>query len=65
MASIITLWIRERPTLWKTFPITMVPRPTGVLRALFMKPNRRSKTTDIPLKADVNSTIEANCPQAR
>ena len=65
MPRTIADWMRERATLCKTLAETTVPRPTGVLSALLRKPNLRSKTTDMPLNADVNRMMKANIPHAR
>jgi len=56
---------RDRPTLCRTLAVTIVPRPTGVLRALLKKPKRRSKTTDIPAKAELKRMTDASIPHAR
>ncbi len=58
-------WMSDLPTLWKILPITIVPRLTGVLSALFMKPNLLSQTTDIPLNAELNSTMKTSIPHTR
>jgi hypothetical protein len=42
----------------------MTERETGVLRTLFMKPKRRSKTTEMPTNADVNTVVNATMPIA-
>ncbi len=52
-------------TLWSILPITIAPRLTGVLSALFMKPNLRSQTTDIPLNAELKSTMKTSIPHTR
>ena len=62
MARTIDAWMSDLTPLWRTLPMTIIPRLTGVLSALFKKPNLRSKTTDIPLKAEVKSMIDASMP---
>lgn len=65
-AIIITIaaWNMDRNVAERTFERMMTDRDTGVLRTLFMKPSRRSQTTDIPLKAVVKSVVKTIIPIA-
>ena len=65
MKRTTTAWMSDRPTLWKIFAITIVPRLIGVLSALFMKPNLLSQTTDIPLNAELKRTMNTSIPHTR
>ncbi len=57
--------MRDLPTLWRILLITIVPLLTGVVSALFMKPNLLSQTTDMPLKAEVKRTMKTSMPHTR
>lgn len=57
-------WNMERMLADSTFEVIMTERDTGVLKTLFMKPNLRSKTTDMPTNADVNTVVKATMPIA-
>ena len=65
ITSTIPACMRDLMPLWRTLLVTMAPRLTGVLSALFRKPNLLSKTTDIPLKAAVKRMIIASIPTER
>ena len=58
-------WMSDLMTLWKILPMTIAPRLTGVLSALFMKPNLLSHTTDIPANVELNSTMKTSIPHTR
>ena len=47
-----------------TFDIIIEDLATGVLRTLFMKPNRLSHTTEMPTNAVVNTVTNATIPIA-
>ena len=52
-------WNIARTLAERTFDSIIDERETGVLRTLFMKPKRLSQTTDMPVNAVVNTTVNA------
>jgi hypothetical protein len=64
MSIIMPAWNIDRKVAERTLENIITPLDTGVLRALFRKPKRLSQTTDMPLKAVVNSAVKAIIPTA-
>ena len=65
MSRTTAAWMSDLITLWRIFAHHYRPRLTGVLSALFMKPNLLSQTTDIPLNEELNSTMKTSIPHTR